>query len=174
VQVALVDVLVDHGASMAPAGEGNWTSPVETALVFGKADAAKALVRRGARIETVAAAAGLGRIDDVRRLLVTASAGDRHRALVFASQLGHADIVSLLLDAGEDPSRFNPPGTHSHSTPLHQASIGGHLNVVMLLVDRGARLDIKDTIYQSTPLGWAEYGEKLKVAAFLRARGASN
>lgn len=27
VQVALVDVLVDYGASIAPAGEGNWTSP---------------------------------------------------------------------------------------------------------------------------------------------------
>jgi ankyrin repeat protein len=174
VQVALVDVLVDYGASIAPAGEGNWTSPIETALVFGKHDAAKALVRRGARIDTVAAAAGLGRIDDVRRMLATASAEDRHRALALASQLGHADVVSMLLDAGEDPNRFNPPGTHSHSPPLHQAIAGGHLNVVKLLIDRGARLDIKDTIYQGTPLGWAEYCEKPAVAAFLRERGAAS
>jgi ankyrin repeat protein len=174
VQVALVDVLVDYGASIAPVGEGNWTSPIETALVFGKHDAAKALVRRGARIDTVAAAAGLGRIDDVRRMLATASAEDRHRALALASQLGHADVVSILLDAGEDPNRFNPPGTHSHSPPLHQAIAGGHLNVVKLLIDRGARLDIKDTIYQGTPLGWAEYCEKPEVAAFLRERGAAS
>ena len=81
VQVALVDVLVDYGASPAPAGEGNWTSPIETALVFGKQEAANALVRRGAPIDTVAAAAGLGRIDDVRRMVATAGAQDRHRAL---------------------------------------------------------------------------------------------
>jgi ankyrin repeat protein len=174
VQVALVDVLVDYGATIAPAGEGNWTSPIETALVFGKHEAAKALVRRGARIDTVAAAAGLGRVHDVRGMLPTASAEDRHRALALASQLGHADVVRVLLDAGEDPNRFNPPGTHSHSCPLHQAIAGGHLDVVKLLIDGGARLDIKDTIYQATPLGWAEYCEKSEVAAFLRARGAAS
>jgi hypothetical protein len=174
VQVALVDVLVDYGASIEPAGEGNWTSPIETALVFGKHEAAKALVRRGTPIDTVAAAAGLGRINDVRRMLPTASAEDRHRALALASQVGHADVVSMLLDAGEDPNRFNPPGTHSHSSPIHQAIAGGHLNVVKLLLDRGARLDIKDTIYQGTPLGWAEYCEKSEVAAFLRERGAAS
>ena len=173
VQVALVDVLVDYGASIAPAGEGNWTSPIETALVFGKHDAARALVRRGAPIDTVAAAAGLGRIDDVRRMLATASAEDRHRALALASQLGHADIVSMLLDAGEDPNRFNPPGTHSHSPPLHQAIAGGHFNVVKLLIDRGARLDIKDTIYKGTPLAWADYCGKPEISAFLRQKGAA-
>jgi ankyrin repeat protein len=173
VQVALVDVLVDYGASIAPAGEGNWTSPIETALVFGKQDAAKALIRRGARIETVAAAAGLGRIDDVRRMLPTTSAEDRHRALALASQLGHANVVEMLLDAGEDPNRYNPPGTHSHSPPLHQAIAAGHPDVVRLLIERGARLDIRDTIYQGTPLGWAEYCEKPEIAAFLREKGAA-
>ena len=40
VQVPLVETLIDYGASLTPAGEGNWTSPIETALVFGKHDAA--------------------------------------------------------------------------------------------------------------------------------------
>jgi uncharacterized protein (TIGR02246 family) len=53
-----------------------------------------------------------------------------------------ADIVRLLLDAGEDPNRYNPDGLHSHSTPLHQAALAGHDAVVRLLVERGARLDI--------------------------------
>ena len=104
-------------------------------------------------------------------MLATAGAQDRHRALALAAQLGHAEVVSVLLDAGEDPNRFNPPGTHSHSPPLHQAIAAGHLNVVELLIDRGARLDIKDTIYQGTPLGWAEYCEKPEIAAFLRREG---
>jgi ankyrin repeat protein len=81
------------------------------------------------------------------------------------------DIVRLLLDAGEDPSRYNPEGNHSHSTPLHQAVLAGHDAVVRLLVERGARLDIKDTIYQGTPLGWAIYGGQSEIEEYLRARG---
>ncbi|HSD29989.1 MAG TPA: ankyrin repeat domain-containing protein [Vicinamibacteria bacterium] len=172
VQVSLVDTLVDHGASVEARGSGQWTSPLMTALAFGFGDAAETLVRRGARVDTVAAAAGLGRLAEARRLLVAASPEDRHRALVLAAQHGHAEIVRLLLDAGEDPDRYNPPGNHGHSTPLHQAVWSGHEDVVRLLVERGARLDIRDTIYQGTPLGWAEYGGRAGIAAWLRSRGA--
>ncbi len=56
----------------------------------------------------------------------------------------------LLIDAGEDPNRFNPPGTHAHSTPLHQAICAGHLDVVKVLIEKGARLDIEDTIHHAT------------------------
>jgi ankyrin repeat protein len=172
VQVPLVETLIDYGASVAPAGEGAWTSPIETALVFGKRAAAEALVRRGAPIHSLAAAAGLGRIDDVQRMLPSAGARDRHRALALAAQCGHPEIVRVLLDAGEDPNRFNPPGTHAHSPPLHQAVAAGQLEVVKLLVERGARLDIRDTIHQSTPLGWAEYCGQPAIAAYLREKGA--
>jgi ankyrin repeat protein len=173
VQVPLVETLIDYGASLAPAGEGNWTSPIETALVFGKHDAAQALVRRGAPVESLAAAAGLGRVDDVKTMLPRADAHDRHRALALAAQCGRANVVGVLLDAGEDPNRFNPPGTHAHTPPIHQAIAAGHLDVVKLLVDRGARLDIKDTIYQGTPLGWAKYLNQPAIAAFLREKGAA-
>ena len=169
VQVALVETLIDHGASITPKGEGHWVSPVETALVFGKRDAAEVLVRRGAPVETLAAAAGLGDRDMVHRMLPDANDVDRHRALALAAQLGHADVVRVLLDAGGDPNRFNPPGTHSHSSPIHQAIAAGHLDVVKLLVERGARLDLKDTIYQGTPLGWAEYFERAQIAEYIRA-----
>ena len=77
-------------------------------------------------------------------------------------------MAALLLEAGEDPDRFNPPGTHAHSTPLHQAAIAGHLDMVKLLLKHGARLDLKDEIYHSTPLGWAEHGEQAAVAGYLR------
>ena len=142
-----------------------------TALAFGYLDAARALVRRGARVDTVAAAAGLGLIDDVRHLLATAGSEDRHRALALAAQQGHTESVRLLLDEGEDPSRYNPRGNHGHSTPLHQAALAGHDAMVRLLVERGARLDMRDTIYEGTPLGWAEYGGQGEIAAYLRSRG---
>lgn len=172
VQVALVETLLDFGAAIEASGSPKWGSPLMTALAFGYAKAAEALVRRGARVDNIAAAAALGRITDAMRLLATADAESRHRALALAAQHGRVEIVRLLLDAGEDPSRYNPDGNHSHSTPLHQAVLAGHDAVVRLLVERGARLDIKDKVYQSTPLGWAIYGEQTEIAKYLRNRGA--
>ena len=168
VHVALVETLLDYGAAIEGCGTGDWVSPLKTALAFGYSDVAATLVRRGARVDSLSAAAGLGRLNDAARLLPTASAEDRHRALALASQQGYADLVKLLLDAGEDPNRYNPKGNHAHSTPLHQAALAGHDAVVRLLVERGARLDIKDAIYEATPLGWAEYGGRAAIAAYLR------
>lgn len=168
VQVALIDVLVDFGASVEPRGSGPWTSPLLTALAFSYLEAAETLVRRGAKIDTLAAAAGLGRIADVQQMLPAADAPDRHRALALAAQNGRTEIVRLLLDAGEDPDRYNPQGNHAHSTPLHQAVWSGHEEVVRLLVERGASLDITDAIHAGTPLGWAEYGGRSQIAAYLR------
>jgi ankyrin repeat protein len=173
VQVPLVETLVDFGAAVDPRGSAEWASPLATALAFGYLPAAQALVRRGARVNTLPVAAGLGRLDDVGRLLPDATPIDRHRATALAAQLGHVDILRLLLDAGEDPNRYNPKGNHGHSTPLHQAVWAGHDDVVRLLVDRGARTDIKDTIYEGTPLGWAEYGGRAQIAEYLRARGGT-
>jgi ankyrin repeat protein len=173
VQVALVDTLIDFGAAVESRGSGEWTSPLMTALAFGYRDAAEALVRRGARVTNLPAAAGLGRLAEAREFLRQASANDRHRALALAAQHGHEAVVLLLLEAGEDPNRYNPEGNHGHSTPLHQATLAGHEAVVRLLVERGARLDIKDTIYEGTPLGWALYGERPTIAEYLRAQGAT-
>jgi ankyrin repeat protein len=172
VQVALVEKLLDFGASAEACGSLRWGSPLMTALAFGYRDAAEALVRRGARVDSVAAAAGLGRTELARELLTTADAEDRHRALALAAQHGQLEVVRLLLDAGEDPNRYNPDGNHSHSTPLHQAVLAGHDAVVRLLVERGVRLDIQDTIYEGTPLGWAIYAKRSAIEKYLRDRGA--
>jgi ankyrin repeat protein len=171
-QVRLTELLLDFGANVdGLAPEETWGSPIHTALVFGMTDAAEVLAKRGARID-LPAAAGLGLFVDAARLLPTATPHARHKALVLAAQLGQAEIVRLLLDAGEDPNRFNPEGTHSHSTPLHQAALAGHLDVVRTLVEHGARLDIRDTLWHGTPLGWAEHGGKAEVAGYLRSLGA--
>jgi ankyrin repeat protein len=174
VQVALAETLLDFGASLEGKGEGNWTSPLMTALAFGYHDAAAALIRRGARVDRLEAAAGLGLLADATRLLPAADAESRHRAVALAAQHGHVNIVRLLLDAGEDPNRYNPDGNHSHSTPLHQAVWAGQEAVVRLMVERGARLDIRDTIYHGTPLGWAVHCGKKEIAAYLRDQGAGD
>jgi ankyrin repeat protein len=172
VQVALVETLLDYGAASEGCGSTKWASPLMTALVFGFLDAAEALVRRGARVDHIAAAAGLGRAADAARLLAAADPESRHLALALAAQHGRAQIVGLLLDAGEDPNRYNPDGSHAHATPLHQAVWFGHPAVVRLLVERGASVGVKDKIYQSTPLGWAIHGEQTEIENYLRSLGA--
>ena len=170
-QGTLAETLLDHGAVLNGPGSA-WQSALMTALAFGYLDTARTLARRGAPLDTLPAVAGLGRLDDSRRLLPHASPHDRHVALALAAQHGHAEIIRLLLDAGEDPNRLNPDGFHPHSTSLHQAICAGHADVVKLLVERGAHLDIRDTIYQGTPLGWAIYCEKPDIADYLRSMGA--
>ncbi len=171
-QTALAEMLLDYGAELEGPGS-NWQSALLTALAFGYLRTAEALARRGAPRDRLAAVAGLGRVAETVRLLPSADALERHLALALAAQHGHTEVVRLLLEAGEDPSRFNPEGHHSHSTPLHQAALAGHAAVVRLLVERGARLDIQDTIYRSTPLGWAIHGEQTKVEDYLRSMNAS-
>jgi hypothetical protein len=172
VQVALVETLLDFGSAIDGRGAGKWVSPLMTALVFGYLAPAEVLARRGARVDNIAAAAGLGRLTDVSQLLSAADGESRHRALALAAQLGHVDVVRLLLDAGEDPNRYNPDGLHSHSTPLHQAVAAGHDAVVRLLVERGANLDMQDTVYHGTPLGWAAHMGRVETEQYLRAHGA--
>jgi len=167
-QAALAEVLLDHGAALVGPGS-KWQSPLMTALAFGFPDTAEALARRGAPLEGLPAAAGLGRVADVERLLPGADGPARHASLALAAQLGRVEVVRLLLDAGEDPDRYNPDGYHAHATPLHQAVASDHLDVVKLLVERGARLDLRDTIYEGTPLDWAAYLGRDGIAEYLRS-----
>src|SRR5262245_6829373 len=168
-QVALAETLLDYGAALDGPGSA-WQSALMTALKFGYLPTAQALARRGTRVDDVAAAAGLGLAEETARLLPRADNSSKHAALALAAQHGHAAVVELLLDAGEDPNRYNPDGYHGHSTPLHQAVWSNHMAMVRLLVERGARLDIQDTIYHGTPLGWAIYGGRAEIAAYLRDR----
>jgi ankyrin repeat protein len=170
-QVPLLETLLDFGAAVDDRGRGSWTSPLMTALAFGYMEAAEALVRRGAKVDSLPAAAALGRLEEARRLLPVADAESRHRALALSAQHGRLEIVRLLLDAGEDPNRLNPEGLHAHSTPLHQAVCYGRKDVVEFLVERGARLDMEDAVWHGTPLGWAIHCEQPQIADYLRAQG---
>jgi ankyrin repeat protein len=139
------------------------------ALAHGEFAAVDALLRRGATMD-LTVAAGSGRLAEARRSLPAASPEERHRALALAAQHGHAGIVRLLLEAGEDPDRYNPVGCHSHSTPLHQAALQGHEEVVHLLVERGARRDVKDVLYHGTPADWARHAGRTEIEEYLRDR----
>jgi hypothetical protein len=163
-QIPLIDLLCDAGADPG--------SAMLPALAHGEFAAVDALLRRGAPLDLTASAA-TGRLAEARQSLRTASLKERHLALALAAQHGHVEIVRLLLDAGEDPDRYNPVGCHSHSTPLHQAAFLGHEEVVRLLAERGARLKIEDILYHGTPADWADHAGRPEIGDYLRDHAAS-
>ena len=171
VQIELIDVLVDAGAST----DGNPAN----ALVNGHIAAGEHLVKRGAKL-TLAVALCLGRWDDVDRLVTTATEEQKRFSFVLSALNGKPDALRRMIRAGVD---LNAPSKdlYSHGTPLHHAVSSGSLEAVKALVDAGARLDITDTAWGGTPLGWAEHylgegqadargKEYAEIAAYLRAR----
>jgi len=159
-QSEMIELLCRHGADPDRA--------MPAALAHGEFEAARRLLEVGAK-ETLDVAAALGRTEVLRRLLRDSTSEQRHRGLGFAANFGHAEIVKLLLESGEDPNRFNPVGAHSHSTPLHQAALAGHLEVVRVFLKHGARTDIRDTLWNGTALDWAKHGEQSAVVELIKS-----
>src|SRR6516225_7978767 len=171
VQIELIDVLLDAGAS--PDGGPN------NALVNGHVTAAEHLVARGAAL-TLASAICLGRWDEASCLAQAASDGEKQFAFVLAALNGKADALKWMIGTGVDVNRPSRD-LYSHGTPLHHAVCSGSLAAVKVLVEAGADLSAKDTAWNGTPLGWAEhYVQEAKegnakkaypeIAAYLRER----
>ncbi len=94
------------------------------------------------------------------------------------AELGIVDGVRTMLEVGFDVATRGESG----ATALHFASFCGWHRVVALLLDHAAPLDVLDSEYQATPLGWALHGlsynrnpggDYLAVVAGLLAAGAS-
>ena len=112
--------------------------------------------------------AATGRLGEAQQMLPHADADSRHRALALSVQHNHLGTARLLLEAGEDPNRYNPVGCHSHSTPLHQAALAGHTEIVRLLMEHGASTDMRDIHFDATAIGWAEHGGHQAIADYLQ------
>jgi ankyrin repeat protein len=163
VQIPLIDLLVERGAAIDGVRPG--ASYVRDALSNGCPEAARALADRGARLDLIAAA-GVGRLDVVQRLVDGASAQELEKALVTAAGMhGAYDVVEYLLDHGVDVAA----GTGW--TALHSATGGADLRIIDLLIRRGAPLE-KRNMYGGTVLGqalwFAYHGDPAKVGDYAR------
>lgn len=117
-----------------------------------------------------------GDADRVRRQLTgpvsaNASLPDGWAPLPLAASLGHADVVSVLLEAGADLEQARRLGLERQWTALGWAASGGHLDVVRVLLARGGRVDARNSRHQ-TPLMAAALGGHDEVMAVLVDAGA--
>lgn len=93
---------------------------------------------------------------------------DRGAELHEAARNGDLAAVRTLLDAGVPVDAKSEYG----ATALSFAADKGHLEIVKLLLSRGAAIDVTDTFYQSTPITWAVYNGRADVVKALVEAGA--
>ncbi|KAJ3046793.1 hypothetical protein HK097_000508, partial [Rhizophlyctis rosea] len=162
--VETMRVVIDGGANVREHGR----YVLDMACFEGCFDMVKLLLESGARDPNISlyyamrTAASLGRVD-IARLLLDAGADELledSRAVTLAAQYGHLDMVKLLLGRGTDVSTAskghgalveaasNRPicefllnaeaHVDSYTSALSAAAQSGHIDMVMLFLDRGA------------------------------------
>jgi ankyrin repeat protein len=166
VQNSLLEILLDHGASVDGL-PGGW-NPLIAALHNDRPEAAAFLAARGAHLD-LEGAAGVGRLDVVKSFFKeepvrSGSGSDRvslrdpqlqaqlRSGFIWACEYGRKDVVEFLLDKGVDLRA----GENTGQTALHLAAHRGKLEIIKLLLDRGAPLEAKN-VYGGTVLGQATW-----------------
>jgi ankyrin repeat protein len=158
VQLALMDVLIGHGATIDGPDGG---SAVNGCLQNGRGEAAEFFASRGALLD-LEGAAGVGRLDVVKgffnddgSLKQPTTQQQLKDAFAWACEFGRASVVDFLLQRGME---IDAKLKHDGQTGLHWAALHGHAGTTKLLLQRGATVDAKDESYGGTALGWALYG----------------
>jgi ankyrin repeat protein len=72
------------------------------------------------------------------------------------------DLIQVRAILDESPHRLHEKD-QAGATALHYATLGGHREIVELLLDRGAEINKPDSQFGATPTGWA--------IEYLRERG---
>jgi hypothetical protein len=169
VQAELVHVLAAAGAAIDGLSDDGY--PLRLAIQSGYPLAAKALVEEGARVDSIADAAGLGETDQLA-ILIGENTEPRllQEGLAFASRCGESGTADMLLKSGADIDFLWDGG----GTAVHDAILWDRSQMVQFLVASGADLDMKHGQFNATPLDFASYNGKVDIVRFLLKQGADD
>ena len=144
--IALVGAALAGNRGLAAARLPSGETPLMAALYRGHHHVVEAIAAAGAPIDVFAAAA-LGRTQELEAALhdpqqVNAFAYDGWTPLHLAAFFGQRVAAERLLDAGAQASAVSQNGMRN--TPLHAAAAGRHADIALLLIRRGAAIDVLD------------------------------
>jgi len=88
--------------------------------------------------------------------------------LDYAAQRGRIIAAKILIAAGTDVNHKSDDGY----VALHAAAANGRLDMVKLLVRKGAYIEIRGKIYKKTPIEYALSEGHDEIVTFLKSRGA--
>ena len=164
-------------------------SPLEEALYWGQQDMAAVLLARGARIRNLRTAAGLGQVEQTKRMAENIDQADVRasvhspfgalgregdaveqevldNALVYAAMGGHCEVAETLCARGANAASF-PAGFHYRGAPLHWAAHRGHQQTCRTLLTLGADPGARDLTIEKTAAEWAVHAGHEQLAAEL-------
>lgn len=137
-----------------------------------------AALHEGQTVEPFIIAAEAIKNDDITALertlaadpeLANAPGTNANNLLGLASSYGNLDMVRLLLEAGSDMDSGNRYGW----TALHQAGYSNNAELAQLLLDAGARIDLRARGEGGTPLVAALFWGHQEVTSILKAHGVA-
>jgi hypothetical protein len=103
-------------------------------------------------------------------LFTTVRAGDINEDLIEAARKSDAEKVKALLAKGADVNARTRYG----ATALSFACDRGSLEVVKILIEHGADVNVTDTFYKATPLVWAISRNHAEIVTLLLDKGAKD
>ena len=137
-----------EGGCLVDAVDGDGGTALHRAASGGHVDMVGVLVERGASVDS--------------------RSSDGRTPLHLAVSNGHLGVVCELLRLGAKASMTVVAG--EHGTPLHQAALKGHKEMVSLLLDAVCPIDVVD-INGSNALHYAARGGAVEVIGFLMEHG---
>ncbi|XP_014282073.1 serine/threonine-protein phosphatase 6 regulatory ankyrin repeat subunit B-like isoform X2 [Halyomorpha halys] len=143
----IIMLLIVNGASINSKDKWDYT-PLHLAVENGHTEPVQILIKSSA-------------ITDTKNI-------EGRTPILDAARNGYLDLLSILLDYNNVNISMPKPFL---STPLHEAAIGNHINLVNYLIGKGADLNAMDEM-KRTPLHWAVFYNYEDLAFLLISKGA--
>ncbi len=168
-----VKELIAKGYNVNTRDDVNWT-PLHRAIFSGHKEIAKLLIANGADVN---AKNNIGVVpimlavirdyNDIVELLIKNGVEE---TIYVASARGDVDSVKALLR--KDPNLISAFSSNDGWGALHWAAYMGRLDVIKLLLENGADVNIRNGANNITPLFWAVHTGHLDAAKLLVEKGA--